>query len=65
MTKKHKPSTWEKITGIIIYDRDGWRVDGQSFNKPISRKEWNRRQMMSTCRFPVKFFKHKDGSIKH
>lgn len=49
---KHRPETWEKISKIIILDPDGWRSDGQSFNKPIDVDEWNRRKDESTCQFP-------------
>jgi hypothetical protein len=44
-----RPATWERVTGIIILDRDGWRTDGKSFYQPLTRAEWNRRQMISTC----------------
>jgi len=48
---KHRPATWEKLTGIQIHDPDGWRTDGQSFYTPITRDEWNQRQALSTCMY--------------
>ena len=53
---KHRPATWEKITGIKIIDSDGWR-DGTSWNKPIDYDEWCLRQIQSTCQFPPDYFK--------
>jgi hypothetical protein len=53
---KHRPSTWEKITGIKIWDPDGWRKDGQSWYKPIDLDEWKVRQMQSTCTLPSSYF---------
>jgi len=46
---RRRPATWEKLTGFHIHFPGGWRADGQSFYKPVTRAEWNRRQMMSIC----------------
>jgi len=46
---------WQKLTGIKIYDADGWR-DGKSFNAPITEKEWLRRMSASTCVHPCGMF---------
>jgi len=45
---RRRPDEWEKLTGIKVLDRDGWR-DG-SWNKPITEEEWNERQRQSTVR---------------
>jgi hypothetical protein len=48
----HRPRTpaeWEVIDGIRVIDPDGWRVDGKSFDEPISWDEWQRRVGPSTC----------------
>jgi len=42
------PITWAKIDGVEIIDPDGWRADGQSFDVPIARDEWERRRDEST-----------------
>lgn len=48
-TERHLPKTWEKLDNIKIYDPDGWREDGKSFNSPLTREEWEHRKMRSTC----------------
>lgn len=42
------PKEWEIVTGIVIMDPDGWRVDNKSFQDYIDEDEWNRRMMIST-----------------
>ena len=54
----HTPTEWQIITGITIYDPDGWRMDGKSFDIPIDQQEWERRMIFSTCRLPGKYFIH-------
>jgi hypothetical protein len=44
----HTPEEWQKITGIIIYDPDGWREDNKNWDDPIDQDEWNRRMIIST-----------------
>lgn len=46
---RHLPSTWEKLTGVKVYDPDGWLVDGKSWMAPLTEKEWNIRKAASTC----------------
>jgi hypothetical protein len=45
---RKRPVTWAKLRGIIIYDPDGWRSDKQSFYKPVTEDEFNRRMMLCT-----------------
>lgn len=47
---KETPSSWEKIYKVKIIDPDGWRTDGQSFKKPITREEWEHRMNQSTIK---------------
>ena len=47
---KFAPRTWGIIQGIEILDPDGWRKDGQSFDTPITRAEWEDRKAISTIR---------------
>lgn len=46
---KHRPSTWERLTGIRIIDPDGWRgPHGKKWGAPITEEEWSQRMMVST-----------------
>ena len=46
---KHRPATWERLTGIRIIDPDGWRgPNGEKWETPITKEEWNRRMAVST-----------------
>ena len=58
---KHRPTTWEKLYDLKVYDPDGWRRDGQSFYKPIDEVEWNSRMCESTCCFSKKAFEIMKG----
>ena len=45
---KHRPETWQKLTGITVLDPDGWRRDNKSWNTPLTEKQWNERMCIST-----------------
>lgn len=47
-TEIKTPNEWQKETGIIIIDPDGWREDGKSFLDEISEAEWKKRMLVST-----------------
>lgn len=42
------PTQWEEITGVKIHDSDGWKIDNQSFDTPITKEEWDYRMQRST-----------------
>jgi hypothetical protein len=46
---RHRPTTWMKMTGIIVLDPDGWRCDNKNMNTPLTEEEWKWRQQKSTC----------------
>jgi hypothetical protein len=57
--QKHTPETWLKdpeFEGIIILDPDGWDRKNftVSWTEPITRDEFRRRMMISTCLFNTK-----------
>jgi hypothetical protein len=56
---RHRPTTWERPTGIKILYPDGWR-DGTSWLKPLTREEWNKRMRESTRSYPCKVANEKD-----
>ncbi len=39
------------IDGVRVVDPDGWRVDGKSWDDPISYREWRRR--LGSCTVDV------------
>jgi len=46
---KHRPATWERLTGIRIVDPDGWRgPSAQKWGVPITEAEWSQRMVVST-----------------
>ena len=45
------PAEWARDFNLTIKDPDGWRVDGQDFNEPITLAEFNDRAMLSTLEF--------------
>ena len=52
MLEKRTPAVWERIIGVRILDRDGWRgIHGQLkpkvYHKKISRREFHVRSQMS------------------
>jgi len=42
------PEQWSTQYGIVVRDPDGWREDGQSWETPITLREFNRRMTCST-----------------
>jgi hypothetical protein len=49
------PAEWEIISGVKIYDSDGWRrgcpLGEKSFDEPISYDEFEERMLYSTIVF--------------
>lgn len=43
------PSSWSEFFGTDIRDPDGWRVDGKSFDDPITAMEFACRWISSSC----------------
>lgn len=43
------PRVWERMTGVTVINADGWREDCQSWNKPLTKKEFVKRCYRSTC----------------
>ena len=59
--KKRTPSEWERLTGIRIIGRNGWRHPTfKDWDEPIDRDEWERRMIVSTCE-PCGYFAAKPG----
>lgn len=45
---KLKPECWNRILKVGVVDPDGWRSDGQSWDKPINFSEFVWRASTST-----------------
>lgn len=62
---KKVPELWILQTGIQILDPDGWdRKDTESWYTPITRDEFIRRAMMSTCyEWPKPLYDEPGGEI--
>jgi hypothetical protein len=50
------PVEWERITGVLVLDDDGWRCDAKSWKECLSREEFLNRAANSTTRYPPGFF---------
>lgn len=51
MLDKKLPSEWERITGIMVMDPDGWdRTKPDDWFTPITEAEFNSKAAASTCR---------------
>jgi len=42
------PDEWQDELGLIVLDPDGWRRDGTSWTKPITREEFETKLASST-----------------
>lgn len=49
MSELKRPDDWGDEIGVNVLDPDGWRADGMSFETPITREEFMRRVVSSTC----------------
>jgi hypothetical protein len=50
--ERHRPATWCKMFGTSVMDPDGWREDGTSFYKPLTKLDFIKRFQKSITRFP-------------
>jgi hypothetical protein len=46
--RKYTPDKWGRVTGVQVWDPDGWRVDGKSFDEAVTFDEYMRRAVTST-----------------
>lgn len=44
------PDGWAAVFNLTVMDPDGWRVDGKSWEEPITEHEFRTRVMSSTIR---------------
>ena len=45
------PEEWCGVLGLVMYDRDGWRIDGADYAEPIALADFYARALRSTMGF--------------
>ena len=58
---------WQKLCHVIVYDPDGWDRKNYDYSwkeEKITREEFEKRLMISTCHFVVPIFDD-DGNVNN